>query len=144
MRSAAGGSFMAAANEPPMTSPSSSNSTGQEPQLPPLLPPLRSTQHILQPLTVFPGAENRFFTYAARATNFYSRLLLACLCVSLISFIARSESPFYPPTLSLFEMGKFLTNKLHNFSLSPFKLFSPFFAFRLNPEPHRRKKTEAR
>jgi hypothetical protein len=45
---------MAAANEPPMTSPSSSNSTGQEPQLPPLLPPLRSTQHILQPLSVFP------------------------------------------------------------------------------------------
>lgn len=45
-----------AANEPPMTSPSSSNSNGQEPQLPPLLPPLRSTQHILQQLSVFPGA----------------------------------------------------------------------------------------
>jgi hypothetical protein len=53
----AGRNFMAAANEPPMTSPSSSNSTGQEPQLPPLLPPLRSTQHILQPLSVFPGAK---------------------------------------------------------------------------------------
>lgn len=39
-----------------MTSPSSSNSNGLEPQLPPLLPPLRSTQHILQPLSVFPGA----------------------------------------------------------------------------------------
>lgn len=39
-----------------MTSPSSSNSNGQEPQLPPLLPPLRSTQHILQQLSVFPGA----------------------------------------------------------------------------------------
>ena len=47
---------MAAKFEPPMTSPSSSNSNGQEPQLPPLLPPLRSTQHILQPLSVFPGA----------------------------------------------------------------------------------------
>lgn len=46
---------MAAKFEPPMTSPSSSNSNGQEPQLPPLLPPLRSTQHILQPLSVFPG-----------------------------------------------------------------------------------------
>jgi hypothetical protein len=46
-----------ATNEPPMTSPSSSNSNGQEPQLPPLLPPLRSTQHILQPLSVFPGAK---------------------------------------------------------------------------------------
>ncbi|CAO1339830.1 unnamed protein product [Diamesa serratosioi] len=45
---------MAAKFEPPMTSPSSSNSNGQEPQLPPLLPPLRSTQHILQPLSVFP------------------------------------------------------------------------------------------
>jgi hypothetical protein len=57
---------MAAANEPPMTSPSSSNSNGQEPQLPPLLPPLRSTQHILQPLTVFPGAKTIF----AQKTNF--------------------------------------------------------------------------
>ncbi|CAG9800552.1 unnamed protein product [Chironomus riparius] len=37
-----------------MTSPSSSNSNGLEPQLPPLLPPLRSTQHILQTLAVFP------------------------------------------------------------------------------------------
>lgn len=45
-----------AANEPPMTSPSSSNSNGQEPQLPPLLPPLRSTQHFLHQISVFPGA----------------------------------------------------------------------------------------
>lgn len=57
----AGRNFMAAANEPPMTSPSTSNSTGTEPQLPPLLPPLRSTQHILQPLSVLPGARNFSF-----------------------------------------------------------------------------------
>lgn len=56
-RSTVGRKFMSAANEPPMTSSSSSNSNGLEPQLPPLLPPLRSTQHILQTLSVFPGAE---------------------------------------------------------------------------------------
>ncbi|CRK92725.1 CLUMA_CG006284, isoform A [Clunio marinus] len=80
----AGRSFMAAANEPPMTSPSSSNSNGQEPQLPPLLPPLRSTQHILQPLSVFPGVVsglNEDVTYdyvfgGPRAAVSYSTLKL--------------------------------------------------------------------
>lgn len=48
---------MAANGEASMISPQSSISNGQEPteQIPPLPPPLRSTQ-ILQPLSVFPGA----------------------------------------------------------------------------------------
>ncbi|XP_058465100.1 glucose transporter type 1 isoform X4 [Malaya genurostris] len=44
---------MAAYGDPSMISPSSSISNGPEPQLPPLPPPLRSTQ-VLQPLSVFP------------------------------------------------------------------------------------------
>jgi hypothetical protein len=46
---------MAANGNLSMISPPSSTSNGLEPQLPPLLPPLRSTQ-ILQPFTVYhPG-----------------------------------------------------------------------------------------
>lgn len=79
---AAGRSFMAAANEPPMTSPSSSNSTGQEPQLPPLLPPLRSTQHILQQLSVFPGANISLSSFLLSVA-----LLVASLtCLHCISY----------------------------------------------------------
>ncbi|XP_055530071.1 glucose transporter type 1 isoform X5 [Wyeomyia smithii] len=44
---------MAAYGDPSMISPPSSISNGPEPQLPPLPPPLRSTQ-VLQPLSVFP------------------------------------------------------------------------------------------
>ncbi|XP_021699323.1 glucose transporter type 1 isoform X5 [Aedes aegypti] len=44
---------MAANGDPSMISPPSSISNGPEPQLPPLPPPLRSTQ-VLQPLSVFP------------------------------------------------------------------------------------------
>ncbi|XP_065080721.1 glucose transporter type 1 isoform X6 [Ochlerotatus camptorhynchus] len=46
---------MAANGDPSMISPPSSISNGPEPQLPPLPPPLRSTQ-VLQPLSVFPVA----------------------------------------------------------------------------------------
>uniref|UniRef100_A0A182NI56 Uncharacterized protein n=1 Tax=Anopheles dirus TaxID=7168 RepID=A0A182NI56_9DIPT len=46
---------MATNGDPSMISPPSSISNGPEPQLPPLPPPLRSTQ-VLQPLsTVYPG-----------------------------------------------------------------------------------------
>ncbi|XP_055620795.1 glucose transporter type 1 isoform X3 [Toxorhynchites rutilus septentrionalis] len=44
---------MAANGDPSMISPPSSISNGPEPQLPPLPPPLRSTQ-VLQPLSVYP------------------------------------------------------------------------------------------
>ncbi|XP_039437480.1 glucose transporter type 1 isoform X6 [Culex pipiens pallens] len=44
---------MAAYGDPSMISPPSSISNGPEPQLPPLPPPLRSTQ-VLQPLSVYP------------------------------------------------------------------------------------------
>ncbi|XP_041770715.1 glucose transporter type 1 isoform X2 [Anopheles merus] len=46
---------MATNGDPSMISPPSSISNGPEPQLPPLPPPLRSTQ-VLQPLCVYPGA----------------------------------------------------------------------------------------
>uniref|UniRef100_A0A182WJH5 Uncharacterized protein n=1 Tax=Anopheles minimus TaxID=112268 RepID=A0A182WJH5_9DIPT len=44
---------MATNGDPSMISPPSSISNGPEPQLPPLPPPLRSTQ-VLQPLSVYP------------------------------------------------------------------------------------------
>ncbi|XP_058119656.1 glucose transporter type 1 isoform X2 [Anopheles ziemanni] len=49
---------MATNGDPSMISPPSSISNGPEPQLPPLPPPLRSTQ-VLQPLSVYPGWFNR-------------------------------------------------------------------------------------
>ncbi|XP_065080719.1 glucose transporter type 1 isoform X4 [Ochlerotatus camptorhynchus] len=55
---------MAANGDPSMISPPSSISNGPEPQLPPLPPPLRSTQ-VLQPLSVFP---DYYFTRIPVAT----------------------------------------------------------------------------
>ncbi|XP_063703005.1 glucose transporter type 1 isoform X2 [Culicoides brevitarsis] len=59
---------MAANGKPMISSPPSSISNGPEPQLPPLPPPLRSTQ-VLQPLSVFPAtnlSESGTYDYVFR------------------------------------------------------------------------------
>lgn len=74
--------------------PTSSISNDQDPfgQLPPLPPPLRSTQ-VLQPLSVFPGAETiKLHLYSCNCSPVYSLLCLPYLFSSIYCSIERSSN----------------------------------------------------
>lgn len=74
--------------------PTSSISNDQDPfgQLPPLPPPLRSTQ-VLQPLSVFPGAETiKLHLYSCNCSTVYSLLCLPYLFSSIYCSIERSSN----------------------------------------------------
>lgn len=74
--------------------PTSSISNDQDPfgQLPPLPPPLRSTQ-VLQPLSVFPGAETiELHLYSCNCSPVYSLLCLPYLFSSIYCSIERATN----------------------------------------------------
>lgn len=111
--------------------PTSSISNDQDPfgQLPPLPPPLRSTQ-VLQPLSVFPGA--RPSNYPAicppNILNYfphtlYSIYLLLCICVPICIC---SSSRCLPAVLSLLFGRSFV---LQSFFFSGFFFSLPEFLY---------------
>lgn len=85
--------------------PTSSISNDQDPfgQLPPLPPPLRSTQ-VLQPLSVFPGARQLFWNFSRYFTiflNYFLHIWVLYICAPMCVFVFVCSPRCLPAVLRL-------------------------------------------
>lgn len=108
--------------------PTSSISNDQDPfgQLPPLPPPLRSTQ-VLQPLSVFPGARQLFWNFSRYFTiflNYFLHIWVLYICAPMCVFVFVCSPRCLPAVLCLL-FGHYLFD-FHFFFLLP-KFLCSFF-----------------